>query len=86
MAPSVTDGAKGKTNSSKGRCPDQRSEEKQLEIFYRLLPEKWLKPRPESGRDCLICAELAVNSRALMPASMLSSFIAFDVSLLQVPI
>ena len=23
---------------------------------------KWLKPRPESGRDCLICAEFAERS------------------------
>ena len=24
-----------------------------------LFASKWLKPRPESGLDCLICAELA---------------------------
>jgi hypothetical protein len=25
--------------------------------FWRLLLVTWLKPRPESGRDCLICTE-----------------------------
>ena len=28
----------------------------------RLLPERWSKPRPESGLDCLICAELAFTT------------------------
>ena len=32
--------------------------------FHRPLPEKWLKSQPESGRVCLICADIA----ALCPA------------------
>ena len=31
----------------------------QLEYVQRLWPQKRLKPRPESGRDCLIYAEFA---------------------------
>jgi hypothetical protein len=27
-----------------------------LDKFEVRLPEKWLKPRPESGRNCLVCA------------------------------
>ena len=35
------------------------AEREHLERFYILLPEKWLNPSPESGLDCLVCAELA---------------------------
>ena len=35
-----------------------RAKREQLKRFRRLLAETWLKPRPESGLDCLICAEL----------------------------
>jgi len=38
------------------RC---RSRREQLKRFYRLLDEKWLKTRPEPGRDWLICTEFS---------------------------
>jgi len=40
-------------------CFRFRAQRGQLKRFYRLSPEQWLEPRPESGIDCLICAEFA---------------------------
>jgi len=37
-----------------------------LTWLQRLSPEKWLKPRPESGLDCLNCAELADLARGYL--------------------
>ena len=37
------------------RC---RAKKEHLKRFYDIQPEKWLKPGPESGLDCLICAML----------------------------
>jgi len=44
--------SKRQRNSKKGESMRGR-----LKTFQRLSPEKWLKPRPEPGLDCLICAE-----------------------------
>ena len=38
---------------------DRGSEKEPLLRGFRLLPAKWLKQRPESGLDCLICAEFS---------------------------
>ena len=38
-----------------------------VETFHSLSPEKWLKPRPESGLDCLNCAD-ALDSLPVEPA------------------
>ena len=35
----------------------RRATREQLKRLSSLSPEKWLKPRPETGLDCLICAE-----------------------------
>ena len=39
--------------------PAAECEENNLEDFSGRFPEKWSKPGPESGLDCLICAEFA---------------------------
>ena len=38
------------------RC---RARRERLSRFQRPLSEKWPTPRPESGLDCLVCAEFA---------------------------
>jgi len=40
-------------------CSLLRARREQLKRVSRLWPENWLKPRPEPGLDCLICAEFA---------------------------
>jgi hypothetical protein len=44
-----------------GRCPASREK---LQRFERLLPEKWLKPRPGFGLGCLNRAELVSGCAA----------------------
>ena len=36
-----------------------------LKSMSRLLSEKWLKPGPESGIDCLMCVEFAEQRSAV---------------------
>ena len=43
------------------RC---RARRETLERFSRRLPETWLKPRPESGLDWLVCGRFARQRRA----------------------
>jgi len=47
-----------------------RAKIKQLESVHGLLPEKWFKPRPESGLECLMFAIFIVSQRTMeMPRS-----------------
>ena len=41
------------------RHVEHRFRQQQLNRLERLLSEKWLKPRPHCGLDCLICTEVA---------------------------
>ena len=36
-----------------------RARREHLEKVSNVLPRKWLTPRPETGVDCLVCAEFA---------------------------
>ena len=48
-----------RNRSVAGHQLNRDSSRSKKEHLERMLPEKWLKPRPESGRDWLICAEFA---------------------------
>ena len=48
------------------RC---RARREHLKWFSRLWSEEWLKPRPEPGLDCLMCAELARQRRRILALS-----------------
>ena len=39
--------------------PRVPSEKGTTQTVLQILPGKWPTPRPESGRDCLMCAEFA---------------------------
>ena len=64
--PSLVSVCENRNNNVVNRCPARRGK---LKRFYGLLPEQWLKPWPESGLNCLICAEFLALTVSYVPNS-----------------
>jgi len=52
-----------------------RAKKEQLKRIFKVVPEKWLKSRPESGLDCLMCAGFRPSGNA-GPASPVIELLA----------